>query len=179
MPHLAVSAIGRDRPGIVAALAAVLVEHGANIEDSQATILRGHFTIMLVLAAPAELDREKLEADLDNAGRELGLEALTVRDIDEVDSDWPEPSHTVTVYGVDHPGIVHAAAVALAGAGANITELNTRVVEEGADDPLYVLMMEVAFPAGASPEALRSALDEVGRREGVEVSLHELERDAL
>jgi len=178
MPHLALSAIGRDRPGIVAALAAVLVDHGINIEDSQATILRGHFTIMLVLAAPEEVDRDRLEADLERARDELGLEALVLRDIEQLPAEAPEPSHTVTVYGVDHPGIVHGAAVAPAGADANITDLSTRLVEEEGE-PFYVLMMEVAVPPGASPDALRSALDEVGGREGVEVAMRELDRDAL
>ena len=39
--QVAVTAIGADRPGIVAAVTGVLVEHGANIEDSSMTILRG------------------------------------------------------------------------------------------------------------------------------------------
>ena len=50
----------------------------------------------------------------------------------------------VTVYGVDHPGIVHAAATALAGRSVDITDLNTRLLEDDDGDPLYVLMMEVA-----------------------------------
>src|SRR2546423_4648007 len=57
VPLLALSAIGRDRPGIVAALTGVLLDHGLNIEDSQATILRGHFSIVLIVATPDELDR--------------------------------------------------------------------------------------------------------------------------
>ncbi|MFL5868791.1 MAG: ACT domain-containing protein, partial [Thermoleophilaceae bacterium] len=57
MPHLALTAIGRDRPGIVAALSGVLLEHELNVEDSQATILRGHFSIVLVVAAPEGVDR--------------------------------------------------------------------------------------------------------------------------
>lgn len=178
MPQFALSAVGRDRPGIVAGLTAVLVDHKVNIEDSQATILRGHFTIVLVLEAPPELDRERLAADLERAGDALGLEALVLREVEELDAPSSEPSHTVTVYGVDHPGIVHRAAVALAGVGANITDLNTRLIDE-AEAPLYVLMMEVALPDEDSTEAVQSALEELGRREGVEVTLRELERDAL
>ena len=40
MPQLALSAIGRDRPGIVAAATAVLLRHGVNVEDSRMSILR-------------------------------------------------------------------------------------------------------------------------------------------
>ena len=57
MEHLALSAIGRDRPGIVAAVTRVLLDHGVNVEDSQMTILRGHFTMTLILGVPDEADR--------------------------------------------------------------------------------------------------------------------------
>jgi glycine cleavage system transcriptional repressor len=176
--HFALSAIGRDRPGIVASVTGVLVDHGVNIEDSQATILRGHFTMMLIVALPDSGDPEHVLADLRGMAAELELEALAFQPVAEVDPAGPEPSHTVTVYGADHPGIVHSAAQALAERAIDITDLNTRLVqEEGA--ALYVLMMEVALPEETPVDELRSALDDVGRREGVEVSLHELEQDAL
>ena len=40
---------GRDRPGIVAAVTGVLLDHGLNLEDAEMAILRGHFAVMLVL----------------------------------------------------------------------------------------------------------------------------------
>jgi glycine cleavage system transcriptional repressor len=173
---LAVSAIGRDRPGIVAAVTGVLLRHGVNVEDSQMTILRGHFTMMLFLAAPDGVDVAVLERDLSQA--ETGLEELSVAELEEL-GPGPEPSHMVTVYGADHPGIVHAAATALAERGIDITDLNSRLMDDEGDAALYVLMMEVALPPGSSAEELDSALAQVGTREGVEVTLHELERDEL
>jgi peptide deformylase len=149
--HLALSAIGRDRPGIVAAVTAALLEHGANVEDSQMTILRGHFAMMLILAVPDDADRDALAAGLDEAARSLDLEALSLRDVEDTETPAPGPSHMVTVYGVDHPGIVHDAAKALADRGIDITDLNTRLLDEEGDS-LYVLMMEVALPAGAEAD---------------------------
>jgi glycine cleavage system transcriptional repressor len=177
----ALSAIGRDRPGIVAAIAAVLLEHGLNIEDSQATILRGHFSIVLIVAARDELDRQRLDADIQRVAAFLELEAVSFTGVADAEDEGPEPSHMVAVYGVDHPGIVHAAARALAEQRVDITDLNTRLLEdeEGREEPLYALMMEVAVPPEVSPGQLRETLDSVGRDEGVEVTLHELERDEL
>src|SRR5258708_19915436 len=43
------TAIGRDRPGIVARIARVLLDHGLNIEDSQMRILGGRFALILLL----------------------------------------------------------------------------------------------------------------------------------
>ena len=78
MRHFALSAIGRDRPGIVAAVTEVLLAHAVNIEDSHATILRGHFTMMLVVAAPEDAELERLRADLTAVRDRLELEALAV-----------------------------------------------------------------------------------------------------
>jgi glycine cleavage system transcriptional repressor len=178
LPHLALTAIGQDRPGIVAALTGVLLEHELNIEDSQATILRGHFSIVLVVSAP-RVDRDRLRDDLAATGEELGLEALVLQDLDELDPTTPEPTHIVTIYGTDHPGIVHAATSTLAAAGVDITDLNTRLIEDEGEATLYALLMEVTLPPGASAELLEEGLKAVGQQEGVEVTIRELEQDAL
>jgi glycine cleavage system transcriptional repressor len=178
--HFALAAIGEDKPGIVASLTGVLVDHDVNIEDSQATILRGHFTIMLIVAAPEGIDRDRLASDLDAVAGRLGLEALSLRDVGELEGQGPEPSHMVTIYGVDHPGIVHAATSVLSERGVDITDLNTRLVtgEEGGE-ALYALLMEVAVPADEPVGELGTALREVADREGVELTLRELEQDSL
>ena len=178
MDHLAISAIGRDRPGIVAAMTRVLVDHRVNIEDSQMTILGGHFTMTLIVGVPADGDRPALERALRDTASGLGLEALSVERVEEVAAGQAEPSHIVTVYGSDHPGIVCATAEALARHGYNITDLNTRLVGDAEGDPLYALMLEVAIPPGHGEE-LRSAMTDVGRRQNVEVTVRELESDEL
>jgi glycine cleavage system transcriptional repressor len=172
--HFALSAVGRDRPGIVAAMSEVLFKHSANIEDSQMTILRGHFAMMLVVALPEEADAAIVREELAVAAARLELEAVALSPLEEVDPDTePVPSHVVTVYGVDHPGIVHAVTAALAERDIDITDLTTRVVgEEG--EPIYALMMEVAVPAD-----VEITLDEVAREQGVDVSVRPLETDTL
>jgi len=176
--HLAVSALGQDRPGIVAAVAGALARHELNVEDAQMTILRGHFTMMLVVSGSDALDAAELRAELDRVAAELDLEAMSLVEISDAGGTHPVPTHIATVYGADHPGIVHATARAVSGQGCNITDLNARLSEETSADPLYVLMLEIAATADRA-EGLREALDLVGREEGVEVSLRELERDEL
>ena len=177
MRHLALSALGQDRPGIVAAVTAALLRHELNIEDSQMTILRGHFTMVLVVSGRDSLEVAELRRDLQEVGRELELEAISLAEVADAAGAPPEPTHIIAVYGADHPGIVHAAARAVAGCQANITDLNTRLTEEGGS-ALYVLMMEVAA-APDRADALREALEAVGRDEGVEVTVRELEHDEL
>jgi glycine cleavage system transcriptional repressor len=144
------------------------------------TILRGHFTMMLIVAVGDEVDVEALASDLRETGEALDLELLTIAGVDEVEGAALEAagaSHVVTVYGVDHPGIVNAVAAALAERGVSITDLTTRLVGEE-DAPLYALLMEVAVPDDVVSD-MSDALAGVGAAQGVEVSVRPLESDAL
>ena len=179
MRPFAVSVVGRDRPGIVAAISAVLLEHRVNIEDARMTILRGHLAMTLILAVPEEVTEETLAAGLEAVRERLGLESVSLTEVEEVE---PQPSseatHIVSVYGLDHPGIVHAVSSALAERGWNITDLATRVLG-GESGPLYSMMMEVAVGEGASTDDLDQVLAPVARAQGVEVTSRPLERDVL
>src|SRR5207244_9478491 len=126
-----------------------------NIEDSQMTILRGHFTIMLIVSAPEEVDTERLQSDLTGAGTRLGLEAVVVNEVTEIEtSSEPLASHILSVYGADHPGIVHAVTSALAEREVNITDLTTRLVGRDGDQT-YDDTLDAARAAG--PPADRAA----------------------
>jgi glycine cleavage system transcriptional repressor len=172
----AVSALGRDRPGIVAGVAQALLRHEANVEDSQMSILRGHFVMVLIVAAPEGLDAAELRRDLEQAGRALGLDAVSLAEVTATPhAGPPEPTHVVSVYGADHPGILHAVAAALAGGGINITDLTTRLVGEEAGEPLYVMLLEVAAGAG-DPEAV---LAPVVADQGVEVTVRPVDTATL
>src|SRR3954454_2582421 len=176
VPHYALSALGRGRPGILAAVTGALLGHGVNLEDSQMTILRGHFTMMLVGDVPADADVGRLRTDLVAGGRDLGLEAIALAEVADADPEASDdPSHIVTVYGADHPGIVNSVAEALAAADVNITDLKNRLVPDadGGGD-LYAMMVEVSLPPGLSAGALESLLAGIKREQDVEVSVREL-----
>ena len=173
------SGIGLDRPGIIAAVAERLVAHGVNVTDSQMAILRGHFTMMLLVTGPDALDASVLGEELGEAGRALGMEALTVREVSDAGAGGGEPSWVVSVHGADHPGILAAVTRALADAGVNVCDLNTRVVGEAGGRPLYVMLMEVAPPEGLAEDDLRALLRAAAESQRVDVSLQALESDLL
>ena len=172
----ALSAIGRDRPGIVAAISRVLLDLEGNVEDSQMAILRGHFAVMLIVALPESVSEAELEQRLAQVREELELEAVAVSPVDEV-AGGPKPSHVLSVYGADHPGIVHAVSSALADRGVSIIGLETRL-GGAADEPIYLMLMEIAA-GDADPAELGRALAAIGEREGLDVSMRERAADAL
>ena len=166
---------GRDRPGIVAAVTRVLLEHDVNLEDAEMAILRGHFAVMLVLAAPDELDESSLRADLERVRDAIPLESVSLTEVPALGVVEPaEPSHAISVYGADHPGIVHGVAAALAGAGVNVVDLSTRVAGE-----LYAMLLEVALPPGLDEAGLEELLARVAGEQGVDVSVRAVGGDVL
>ena len=178
MSHYAVSAVGADRPGIVAAVTGVFLEHGCNLEDTSMTILRGHFAMMLVVAAPDGLEQKALEHALSGPASDFEL-VVAVRAIDDDIPRSPEgDAWTVSVYGADRPGIVHRVASELADNGVNIVDLSTRVIGD-AERPVYAMILEVTLPAGADVTTLQSRLAGLAGDLGVECSLHPSEADIL
>jgi glycine cleavage system transcriptional repressor len=163
------TAIGRDRPGIVARIAGVLLDHGLNIEDSQMRILGGRFAMTMLLEGSP--DEPKVARDLLEAGRDLDLDYIYLHPVEPADASGPGPTHILTVYGADHPGIVAAVARTLTDHGVNITDLQTRLAGD-----VYVMFLEVAVPPDSQ---VGRAIEEVGRKQGVEASLRELDADAL
>jgi glycine cleavage system transcriptional repressor len=170
---VAVTVVGVDRPGIVSAITKVLYDKGCNLEDVSSTILRGHFSMMLLVHIPSSVEPGALERELDAAGSELEL-IVTVRPVEETSSHVPAPTHMVSVYGADKPGIVFKVAEALAAIGANITDLTSRVIGDD-DAPVYAVMLEVVFPEGSDPDSVLSLRDDLD----VDVSVHPVEADVL
>lgn len=178
MNAFTVTAIGRDHPGIVATLTHALATLGCNIEDSTMSVLRGNFAVMLVLRAPEAVDRESLDAALQPVavGHGLVVDVCTAP-VDETPM-LAGPTWTVSVHGADRPGIVHGVTSELAGWGANIVDLTTRVV--GSEEaPLYVMALDVSVPAETDIEAMRSALADRARDLGVECHVHPSEPDLM
>lgn len=171
---LAVTVVGNDRPGIVAAIAKVLYELGCNLEDATSTILRGHFSMMLVVRPPEGVDADAVDARLRAVGDELGL-LVSARPVEDTHGQPPAPTHMISVYGADRPGIVFRVAEVLASSGSNITDLTSRLIGTQ-EQPVYAVMMEVALTdpdaAGRALGALRAELD-------LDVSLRPLDADLL
>ena len=143
-------------------------------------ILGGHFTIMLIVSTPAGSDVDALSRELDEQRGKLGLGAITLEEVtDEHGFERPEPSHVVTVYGADHPGIVHSVASALADMGVNVLDVATHLVEEEGQQPIYAMMMEVDLPDEVSADRLEAELREVADRERLDLSVRAVEAEAL
>jgi glycine cleavage system transcriptional repressor len=176
MPHYAVTAIGADRPGIVATLTRALFDLGANLEDVSSTILRGHFAIMLVADASAVSQIDDLVRPLSRVMAPLDV-AVSVRAVEEGSPTRARATHRLTVYGSDRPGIVAELTERLASLGVNITDLSCRLTD--AESPVYVTLAELELPPGLDQATVSAELRGVAEVLGVDVSFHPIEVETL
>lgn len=177
------TALGKDRPGIVAQVTKVLYELGCNLEDSAMTRLGGEFTIMLAFSARAGLSERMLEQAFESLSRGLGL-AVHLKPLTsaELRPSTRGRRYLISVYGADRPGIVYRISDLLARDAVNLTDVSTHRTSPGGRgraSALYALLLEVELPARASIPRLEQRLRALGKRLGVHVSVRSLETDVL
>jgi glycine cleavage system transcriptional repressor len=158
----------------VADVSAALLKLGANVEDVATSVLRGHFALMLVVAAPDNVDRSGMEVALQG----LRGEGLS---FDVWDVHGPlanaQATHVLTVYGPDSSGIVHAVSRALADLEVSICDMVCRLHE--GDAPLYVISVEAAVPDHVQLETLEDRVRGAIQPKGLELSVRSVERSDL
>jgi glycine cleavage system transcriptional repressor len=170
--------LGADRPGIAAAITGPLLDLGANLEDCSMTILSGQFAMVLVVELPDGVDVNALEAALAGPAAELEL-GLAVRSIGRPAATAPPGLHcVVSVYGADHPGIVHRFVSLLADSQVNITDLATRVIGD-AGDPVYAMVLDVTLPPVLAVDGLQARIAALAAEVGVDASIRTADADVL
>jgi glycine cleavage system transcriptional repressor len=174
---IVLSIVGKDRPGIVAAITRILFEHGCNIEDSSMTILENEFAMILIVNVPAPLSIETLAGDLHSVEKSLSL-SIFIKSLTKEETQRAKPQETVpisiSVYGSDRPGIVYNVSKLLADKNINITDLNTKVISPKRE-PVYVMILEAAVPAALNLEILVEELHELGRKLSVDITVNKID----
>ena len=177
-PDYAVTAIGRDRPGIVAAISAALLEVDGNLEDSHMSILRGHFAVMLIVRAPEGADPEALAARLGGVRDELGLEALTFEPVDELADPRAQPTHRAQRLRRRPARHRRRDDRRARRAGRQHHRPLDAPGRRGRTSPIYAMLVEIALGDAAAADVERS-LEAAEGLGDIEVSLRELEAEAL
>ena len=151
MTRYSLSAVGGDRPGIVAALTGSLAEHGCNLQDSTMATLQGQFAVVLIVSAPDTTSAIDLRDALRAAEGEFDL-VIAVRELHEASATTATEGQGeaasawfVNVHGADRPGIVHGITSAIAALGGNIVDLSTHLVGDPPDE-VYTLAIRITVP---------------------------------
>ena len=170
--YLVLTAVGTDRPGIVAEVTALLAERGASVADSRMAVLGGEFALMMLVETPADRSGG-IRDELGAVAERLGLQ-LIVKDTQSPESHRAGRvrSYVVEVHALDHPGIVHAVTAALRELGGNIVSLDTSAYEASVTGaPLFRMNLSADFPAEVSAARLREVLGQVSEAANADVEV--------
>jgi glycine cleavage system transcriptional repressor len=168
----ALSAIGRNRPGIVADLSELIYECDCNLEDSSMTVLGSEFAVLLLLSGQGEDVGERLSAACKRLEWEKRL-TVFFRPLESDPTSAPATEtrrYALTATGLDKAGIVARVSRCLADAGINIRQMETQSrpePESGA--PFYTMRIEMDVPVTADEGVLRDRLDAIGRELYVDI----------
>ena len=160
--YFILSAMGKDRPGIVADVSEVIYECGGNIEDSSMSALRNHFALLLLFST----EREEVNQKLSSALKRLEWEKKLTVFYSPITFEQAYPKFKeetdrfkITTSGVDHAGIVFKVCRLLADSKVNIIDMETHcVLSAESGTPLFEMDMEVEVPRSISEQGLREDL---------------------
>jgi glycine cleavage system transcriptional repressor len=170
----ALSAIGRDRPGIVADLAELIYECDCNLEDSSMTILGSEFAVLLLLSSVGSDAEQRLSSGCKRLEWEKRL-TVFFRPLDGEPVPYATRAHAhrfnLQASGVDRAGIVAKMARCLADHAVTIAAMTTQSrPEPESGTPIYTMQMELDVPQNADVAALSRRLQVIGEDLQVDVT---------
>jgi glycine cleavage system transcriptional repressor len=152
--YLVITALGKDKPGIVDKLSMAIMDCGCNIEDSRMMVMGGEFAVMLMVGGKWN-ELAKLEDSLPPLREKLNLTITAARTEGRTQAANLIP-YSVEVIAIDHPGIVYQIASFFSAREINIHELNTnRYAAAHTGTPMFSLNMIVDISADIRISALR------------------------
>jgi glycine cleavage system transcriptional repressor len=153
------SILGRDRPGIVAAVARVLFDQNCNIENVSQTMLQTEFAGIFIASLPEGMSVADLHQELHARLTPIGLTVLTKpceHGEDVAPATACEP-FVITTRGPDRKGLVAHISGVIARHGVNITNLQA-MFKGGTDPGDNIMIYEVDVPRAVDLQTLTQDL---------------------
>ncbi len=174
----ALSAIGRDRPGIVADLSELIYECDCNLEDSSMTILGSEFAVLLLLTGEGDDTAQRLTS----ACKRLEWEKRLTVFFRPLEGE-PVPYRTsaeaipyaLQAIGVDKAGIVAKLSRCLSDHHINISQMHTQSRREAeSGTPVYTVRIVMDVPRAVDEKALRERLEAIAGSLYIDLTLERL-----
>lgn len=171
MQKFSASFLGKDCPGVVAAIATLFGARDCNIEAMTQTMLKGEFAAIFIVSAPDGQTCEDLRDHLVDGLKSDSVDlSVMVRPAigEEWDADMVCEPFVIIVDGPDRPGLIGAMSKIFARHGVNIENLAAILSKTGDGNAMFVF--EVMAPVTVDIGRLRRELNLEGKRLGMRVS---------
>jgi glycine cleavage system regulatory protein len=172
MESLVVTVIGKDRPGLVESVSAVVEANGGSWVESRMSRLAGEFAGILRVSVPGD-QADTLTKGLESLESD-GLRVVVERGVEEAEAEGY--LIVLELIGSDRPGIVHKISEALADRNVNVDELNTEC--DGAPwsgDTLFKATARLRAPNDLDLDQLREGLEAIAGDLMVDITIGEAE----
>lgn len=174
---LSLSAIGKDRTGIVSSISEILFKLGCNIEDSTMTLLSGQFAVILLLDCPKNSDISKIKRSLNSSMKKLDL-SYSLTEVDKPKTNKKNfGDYVIAVYGSDRVGIVYNVSKYLADKKINITDVQTKI--SGKKNKVYIMLLEVNIPKILKIENVKQNLKQLAKELNVEIFVNQADSQKI
>lgn len=172
MKRFIISVLGKDRPGIIAAVTKVLFDLELNIEDVSQTILQNQFSGIFIASGPETISYSSLQQTLKSSTVNFDLHFYT-RDMGSNTVEWTTSnceSFVITTRGPDRKGLVAQVTALLAAFNVNVVQLQAAF--RGGDEPgKNVMIYEVDIPSDVDLPKLRQTLNEKANTLKLEINI--------
>ncbi|MEM8947406.1 MAG: ACT domain-containing protein [Planctomycetota bacterium] len=166
---LVLTVLGKDRPGLVDAIAQTVAVHDGNWIESRMAHLAGQFAGILRVEVDAD-QSASLQAAL-AALAEGGLESTVLADAGAA-AISASSAVQLSLVGQDRPGIVREISHVLATHGVNVEELSTECSSAPhSGEMLFQADAQLRLPDGLTADTLRTALEAVANDLMVDINL--------
>jgi len=152
--QLVLSALGKDKPGIIDEIANAVLNSGCTISDSRMAVLGGDFALLLQVGGNWS-SLAKLENQIQGLEERLGLTMISRR-ASEAGAHKDLLPYGVDVIALDQPGIVHNLARFFSRRQINIQEMVTSsYAAPHSGTQMFSVHMTVQVPASTHISTLR------------------------
>jgi len=163
-------AVGVDKVGLVEQISDFIQQYACNIEDSKMAVLAGEFAFMVLISGDIGAVAENRQALASKTGLDIHI-----RHPGEKRKIPASRPYRFTASCMDHPGVVHRLSTTLSDLGINIESMETKTyAAPDSGTPIFRMEAILSIPARVSIHQLRSTLDEIERRENIDIDLSSL-----
>ncbi len=172
------TAMSKDRPGIVEDIASIITKHGGNWVESAMSRLGGEFAGIVQYQISQEV-AQALANELQTLS-EKGIQIVVQQDPGASNKETQTKGQTATMdlTGIDHKGIVNDITHLLASKSVTIETLETGLYSSSmAGQPMFFAKAKVLLPDDLSVIQLREATETIAHDIMVDINLEIDEED--
>ena len=166
--YYALSFVNTDSKGIVAETTKVLFNNGFNLADSSSTLLHGVFSMIFIVTSDKNYSEQQIKDMFKNIRSHM-----EVFKFDKKPEIKDGVHYSISVYGADKAGIVHAITEDLSNHNLNIIDLQTKITDSS--QKVYIMMLEVVAENEDNESSWQESLKKTAKDINTQINIKKIE----